>query len=252
MVNFKEGFRFRPRDRKGVTFLLRFIAGQVMNDSGFITTNVDVYGKQEPWQIYDHGVAFGNDDGDNTCSQYRYFITKLKKKNKSMYNRNVGKNGRWKQQDKGKAVGKKGGQVIGYKKSMSYENKNCNLETYGHWLMKEYQLSDAISNKFKDEERRDWVLCAIKKKKTRTTSSSSIGLNLECAEKMIKRMLQRGSKQSMYQVKEFLMSNIDESEKGMPEIEQQISFWSANALKESNNQQQAEEKLQILVLATLF
>ncbi|XP_059281321.1 NAC domain-containing protein 96-like [Lycium ferocissimum] len=222
MVNFKEGFRFRPRDRKGVTFLLRFIAGQVMNDSGFITTNVDVYGKQEPWQIYNHGVAFGNDDGDNTCSQYRYFITKLKKKNKSMYNRNVGKNGRWKQQDKGKAVRKKGGQVIGYKKSMSYENKNCNLETYGHWLMKEYQLSDVISNKFKDEERRDW---------------------LECAEKMIKRILQRGSKQSMYQVKEFLMSNTDESEKGMPEIEQQISIWSANALTESNNQQQAEGEI---------
>ncbi|KAK4341324.1 hypothetical protein RND71_039825 [Anisodus tanguticus] len=90
MENIKEGFCFRPADAQVFMFLLRFIARQDMNDSEFITTNVYVYGKQEPWNIYDHGVPCGDDDGDNDCSQYLFFITKLKKKNKSMYNCNIG------------------------------------------------------------------------------------------------------------------------------------------------------------------
>ncbi|XP_060200533.1 NAC domain-containing protein 55-like [Lycium barbarum] len=167
MEKLGEGYRFHPTDGEGLTFLLRFIAGQVMNDSGFITTNVDVYGKHEPWQIYDHGVPCGDDDDDDDdsdCTQYRYFITKLKKKSKSKYNRNVGNKGSWKQQDKGKPViySSSSPVIIGCKKSMSYVNKGYNKKD-GNWLMKEYELSSVILQKF-DEDCRDYVLCAIKKR----------------------------------------------------------------------------------------
>ncbi|KAK4352801.1 hypothetical protein RND71_028319 [Anisodus tanguticus] len=136
-----------------------------MYDAGFITTNVDVYGKEEPWEIYSHGVPCGNDD-ENDYSQYRFFITKLKKKSKSMYNRNVGNNkGSWKQQDKGKPVRYSSSSpvVIGCKKSMSYVNKKGYNKKDGHWLMNEYELSTAILQKF-HEDCRDYVLCAIKKR----------------------------------------------------------------------------------------
>ncbi|XP_059315716.1 NAC domain-containing protein 78-like [Lycium ferocissimum] len=170
MENLKDGFRFRPTDAQALIFLLRFIAGEVMNDSGFVTTNVDVYGKQEPWDIYSHGVPCDNDEGDNNdCTHNRFFITKLKKKNKSKYNRNVGNKGSWKQQDKGKPV-KYSSVTIGCKKSMSYVNKNYNRKN-GHWLMNEYELSSAILEKF-NEDCRDYVLCAIKKRPVTTSSPS--------------------------------------------------------------------------------
>ncbi|CAN4084597.1 unnamed protein product [Withania somnifera] len=236
MENLNEGFRFRPTDAEALSILLRFIVGEEMNDSGFISTNVD-----------NHGVPCSDDDD---CTQYRFFITKLKKKSKSKYNRTVGNKGSWKQQNC-KPVCKNGGPVIGYKRNITYKNKNCNLEIYGHWLMKEYQLSDvtmdAICKKFNDEEHRHWVLFAIKK----TPATNPIGRNLESVEEAIRRMLKRRSEaakeQSMYQLEEFLMSDTDES--GMrPEIEQQIAIWSTNALIERNNQQEAEEEDSCIIL----
>ncbi|XP_019261439.1 PREDICTED: NAC transcription factor 32-like [Nicotiana attenuata] len=142
----QEGFRFRPTDSERLMFLLRFVAGQEMHDSGFITTNVDVYGKQEPWEIYDHGVPCG-DDEDSTS--YRYFITKLKKKSNARYHRSVGNKGTWKQDNKGKPVhyksmGNTSSVVnIGSKTNLSYKNKEFYPEDQkdGHWLMKEYELS---------------------------------------------------------------------------------------------------------------
>nr|XP_009766553.1 PREDICTED: NAC domain-containing protein 78-like [Nicotiana sylvestris] len=164
----QEGFyRFRPTDSERLKLLLRYIAKQEMNDSGFITTNIDVYGGEEPWEIYNHGVPCGNDDDNADSSNYRYFITKLKKKSKAGYNREVGNKGSWKQQDKAKSVhyenvGNSSLVVIGCKKSLCYVNKEYYNQNDGHWLMKEYELSSVILQKF-DEDRRDYVLCAIKR-----------------------------------------------------------------------------------------
>ncbi|KAK4341325.1 hypothetical protein RND71_039826 [Anisodus tanguticus] len=46
---------------------------------------------------------------------------------------------------------------------MSYVNKKGYNKKDGHWLMKEYELSTAILQKF-HEDCRDYVLCAIKKR----------------------------------------------------------------------------------------
>ncbi|KAF3626135.1 hypothetical protein FXO38_29435 [Capsicum annuum] len=63
--------------------------------------------------------------------------------------------------------------VIGCKKKMHYmvNNNEEHREDDGHyWLMKEYKLSNVILHQF-DDDRRDYVLCAIKKKFIETRSS---------------------------------------------------------------------------------
>ena len=62
--------------------------------------------------------------------------------------------------------------VIGSKKSMCYKKKGYKQE-HGHWLMKEYDLSPHILDKF-DKDCRDFVLCAIKKKKSRPKGKLNI------------------------------------------------------------------------------
>ncbi|XP_070054016.1 uncharacterized protein [Nicotiana tomentosiformis] len=149
----QEGFHFRPTDSEGLTFLLTFVSRQEIHDSGFITTNVDVYGKQEPWEIYDNRVPCG-DDEDNTS--YHYFITELKKKSKARYHCVVGNKGSWKQDAKGKPVhyknmGNASSVVnIGSKTCLPYVNKKFYPEDQkdGRWLMKEYELSKVILHKF--------------------------------------------------------------------------------------------------------
>ncbi|OIT00848.1 hypothetical protein A4A49_21091 [Nicotiana attenuata] len=176
----REGYRFRPTDSELVKFLLRFVAKQELHDNGFIAMH-DVY-KQEPWVTYSHGHSTGGVEDNWDTSIYRYFITP-RKKNKGRFRRTVGKRGgTWKQQDKGRAVTikscdqRKRDLIIGRMKSMCYTEKNntkcINSDDYndGKWLMKEYVLSDPILNKFSNSERKDYVMCAIKKLPKRSTS----------------------------------------------------------------------------------
>ncbi|PHU03448.1 hypothetical protein BC332_28699 [Capsicum chinense] len=151
----QSGFRFHPTYMEGLTFFQKFMEKQEMNDSGFITTNIDVYdSEEEPWMIYSRRVPCGAADD----SLYHYFITK---KSSNL--------GNWKLQDEGKPVQRDSSTstvVIGCKKKMHYmvNNNEEHREDDGHyWLMKEYKLSNVILHQF-DDDRRDYVLCAIKKK----------------------------------------------------------------------------------------
>ncbi|PHU13478.1 hypothetical protein BC332_14683 [Capsicum chinense] len=145
----RSGFRFHPTDTEGLTFLQKFMAKQEMNDSGFISTNIDVYdSEEEPWKIYSRGVPCGVADD----SLYRYFITK---KSSNL--------GNWKLQDEGKPVHRDSSSstvVIVCKKKICYMINNIeeHREDDGHyWLMKEYELSNFILHQF-DDDRRDYVL----------------------------------------------------------------------------------------------
>ncbi|PHU03446.1 hypothetical protein BC332_28697 [Capsicum chinense] len=112
-----------------------------MNDSGFITTNIDVYdAEKEPWKIYSRGVPCGAADD----SLYRCFITK---KSSNL--------GNLKLQDEGKPVHRDSSSsivVIGSKKKMCY---------------------------MFDDDRRDYVLCAIKKTFIETCSSEMANVSVE-------------------------------------------------------------------------
>ncbi|CAK9177781.1 unnamed protein product, partial [Ilex paraguariensis] len=79
---------------------------------------------------------FGNNE-EKCC----YFFTELKKKTAKgkRFARTVGKGkGLWKGQDKGKPIQNREGKVIGYKRSLRYENVGS--IQHGRWLMKEYSL----------------------------------------------------------------------------------------------------------------
>ncbi|PHU13474.1 hypothetical protein BC332_14679 [Capsicum chinense] len=117
--------------------------------------------EEEPWKIYSRGVPCGAADD----SLYRYFLTK---KSSNL--------GNWKLQDEGKPVHRDSSSsivVIGSKKKMRYmvNNNEEHREDDGHyWLMKEYKLSNVILHQF-DDDCRDYVLYAIKKKFIETCSS---------------------------------------------------------------------------------
>ncbi|OIT33961.1 hypothetical protein A4A49_32400 [Nicotiana attenuata] len=110
-------------------------------------------------------------------------ITKLKKKSNSRYHSSVGNKGTWKQDAKGKPVhyknmGNSSSVVnIGFKTYLSYKNKKFYPEDQKDGLADE-GVGAVILQKF-DEDRRDYVLCAIKKLKHVNSSSeiSTMTLN---------------------------------------------------------------------------
>lgn len=123
------GYHFHSSAKERLQFFLRFVAKSAMNDDGLITTNLDVYGEEEPWGIYSQGVPTGGLEADDDDYSYRYFITK---KNNN--------NGNWKQQGEEIPIFFKIGNVstslvMGTKKKMHY------VHEFGHWIMKQYKLS---------------------------------------------------------------------------------------------------------------
>lgn len=131
------GYRFRPTDIELLSFLAQFVTGQLVL-SWFPIAESNLYSGKEPWQVF-----------GNTKERVRYFFTPLKKKNpgNSRYRRTIGDGkGTWKAQDKGKPI-YKSGVVIGFKRSLRYENKASPED--GLWLMKEYYLPDSIKTKLK-------------------------------------------------------------------------------------------------------
>ncbi|XP_015057488.1 uncharacterized protein LOC107003692 [Solanum pennellii] len=144
------GYHFHPSAKERLQFLLRFVAKSAMNDDGLITTNLDVYGEEEPLEIYSQGVPTGGLEADDDDYSYRYFITK---KNNN--------NGNWKQQGEEIPVFFKIGNVstslvMGTKKKMHY------VHEFGHWIMKQYELSPVFFSRF-GEDRKEYVLCAMKR-----------------------------------------------------------------------------------------
>ncbi|CAN4104264.1 unnamed protein product [Withania somnifera] len=81
------------------------------------------------------------------------------------YVRSVGK-GSWKSQDKGKAVCSERGSILGYKRSLRYQNSGSPQD--GQWLMKEYFICDDVKKhlrqRFRNYNKDNYVLCRVKRK----------------------------------------------------------------------------------------
>ncbi|MCD7470891.1 hypothetical protein HAX54_011093 [Datura stramonium] len=81
------------------------------------------------------------------------------------YVRSVGK-GSWKSQDKGKAVCSERGSILGYKRSLRYQNSGSQQD--GQWLMKEYSLSEDVKRHLRllshGYDKENYVLCRVKRK----------------------------------------------------------------------------------------
>nr|GMD55348.1 NAC domain-containing protein [Ipomoea batatas] len=162
------GLFFQPFDYDLVRFPFEFVTGT--NNSEGLIHEEDIFGDKEPWELIRYGPS----------ENMAYFFTKLKKRGKSMtarrVERTVGKKvkgkkpGNWHGQDKGKPVfDEKGKYVMGYKRCFVYKNRS-ELEQDGQWLMKEFSLPEMIVKKARAaypivEERKDFVLCRVERKK---------------------------------------------------------------------------------------
>nr|GMD56899.1 NAC domain-containing protein [Ipomoea batatas] len=162
------GLFFQPFDYDLVRFLFEFVTGT--NNSEGLIHEEDIFGDKEPWELIRYGPS----------ENMAYFLTKLKKKGKLMtarrVERTVGKKvkgkkpGNWHGQDKGKPVfDEKGKYVMGYKRCFVYKNRT-EPEQDGQWLMKEFSLPETIVKKARAkypivEERKDFVLCRVERKK---------------------------------------------------------------------------------------
>ncbi|PHU12727.1 hypothetical protein BC332_19657 [Capsicum chinense] len=150
-----EGFRFHPTDRELMKYLILFVISKPFSKLVPIVLE-DLY-TIGPWDIFK-----GKKD------RALYFFTELKKKRtgNTRYVRSVGE-GSWKSQDKGKAVCSEKGSILGYKRSLRYQNPGLPLHD-GQWLMKEYSICDDIKKhlrqRFHEYNKEHYVLCRVKRK----------------------------------------------------------------------------------------
>ncbi|CAA0828491.1 NAC domain-containing protein 78 [Striga hermonthica] len=171
MGKISNGFRFRPTDGECIAYLLGFVTGNSPPSHGFISI-ADLYGQTEPWELFENSEV-----KSRGC---RYFFTKLKKvgakkgRSYQRYSRNVGTcGGNWSNKgQKSDIIGPKGN-IVGHSRTFRYQPRNSDDvgPTHGEWALKEYSLSEDTVLGL-DEDRRDYVLCVLKKKKEKKTITS--------------------------------------------------------------------------------
>ncbi|CAH9143239.1 unnamed protein product [Cuscuta epithymum] len=154
---------FRPSDVQLLQFLCFFLIGKPV-DSTVPIPEKDLYDGIEPWELF-----------ETSKENILYFFTRLKKRRpgNARYSRRIGDEdemGTWKAQDRGKPIYMSGSvpELIGYKRSLRYENKELK-EHDGKYIMKEYYLSDKIRAKLQ-APLKDYVLCRIKHKQENEVS----------------------------------------------------------------------------------
>ena len=155
------GVTFRPTNDELVSYYLAHkVAGVSEQFYAGIVHDFDVFGEQEPWEIWQ---IFGDSIFKDPVAGHEdlYFFTKLKKsypKGKSNY-RKVG-SGTWKGQNTGTQVRSDSDEnvVTGSKKRFHYENGNRGEQENGvSWIMFQYSISPTTHSS-------DYVLCQIHKK----------------------------------------------------------------------------------------
>lgn len=157
------GFKFRPSDQELIEHYLYSKVFELPIPCD-IVRECDLYGSQEPWEIWE---SFGG-PGLN-ADEDLYFFTRLKKKTSkgSRICRIIG-SGAWQGEDAGSQIVSPCQVVIGLKKRYRYENKGC--RDSGCWIMHEYSLDSSVLGQKKDT---DYVLCRIRKNHGKEKISAS-------------------------------------------------------------------------------
>ncbi|XP_024195765.1 NAC domain-containing protein 68-like [Rosa chinensis] len=154
------GQRFCPMEDELVLFYLKpMLSGQIVPGRNRVVFDCDLYGHQEPWEIWE---AFKTKrPHDLRLNKDIYFFTQHKKMSSTAkrVRRNVG-SGTWKGDDAGKPVRSvETGRVVGLKKRYTY--KNDDSVHNGCWILYEFYLDQSLrDNKQKLE---DYVLCLLRK-----------------------------------------------------------------------------------------
>ncbi|KAL5827782.1 hypothetical protein ACOSQ3_019633 [Xanthoceras sorbifolium] len=163
------GYRFLPKDEELIScYLFNRIFAQTepSNDlEKFLFKECDLYGSQEPWDIWD---LYGGNHLEE--GQVLYFFTHLKKfsVNGSRFCRRIG-SGTWAGEDSGKKI--RAGNVVGLKKRFRYENQDSQHD--GDWIMHEFAIDSTFLRQHQKPD--NIVLCRMKK--------NLFGQKKSCAEK---------------------------------------------------------------------
>lgn len=156
------GQRFVPMDDELLlSYLKPMVTGKQVPGRDYVLFECDLYGYQEPWQIWE--TYKSRRPNDLRRSKDLYFFTKQKKKTPkdSRVGRTVGRGGTWKEESGKQVTSLETNQVVGFKKTFSYKNKRSPHD--GCWVMHEFKLdrSQLIDKKQKP----DYVLCVLRLKK---------------------------------------------------------------------------------------
>ncbi|KAL3529201.1 hypothetical protein ACH5RR_008523 [Cinchona calisaya] len=146
-----------PTEQDLLDYLKCFVKGEKIqyNDGGTIISENDLFGKKEPWEIFD----------ETNSKETQYFFSPLKKRTggSSIFKRDVGEgDGSWLQQRSKRPIYDLGNSqlIIGYWRSFSYENPGSSHHQL--WLMKEYRLADYMSQE--KEKHKACALCVVTRK----------------------------------------------------------------------------------------
>ena len=149
-------------DDELVLFYLKpMLNGQKVPGRGRVVFDCDLYGHQEPWEIWETYKT--RRPNDLRLNKDLYFFTQHKKLSRtdSRVRRTVG-SGTWKGEDSGKLVSSvETGRVVGLKKRYSYKNEAS--VHHGCWIMYEFEVLDRSQLIDKKRNKNDYVLCLLRK-----------------------------------------------------------------------------------------
>lgn len=182
------GYVFAPSDQELVEFLRDKIEGRRVEYDYYnclqsLISECDLYGDQEPWDIWtQHYLNVNWRRGDDDHEDL-YFFTKLKKLsvNGSRISRKVG-SGTWSGAFSVHVNGKnKNNPTVAVKKHFTYENKERSDHGGVTWIMHEFSLlHDHYEGETKKAADQCFVICRLRKKyhaKTKKNNNNNVNNN---------------------------------------------------------------------------
>ncbi|KAK9943918.1 hypothetical protein M0R45_009508 [Rubus argutus] len=162
------GIRFCPMEDELLMYYLKpKVNGQEVPGKESLICELDLYGDQEPWKIWERFQE--RRANDLKKNKDLYFFTQKKKKTAkgSRIRRTVGSGGTWKGQTAAQEVylldqnQKPTATVLGFKKSYTYKNKGS--VHHGRWIMYEFELDKSQILHKNQVKKNDRVLCLLRK-----------------------------------------------------------------------------------------
>ncbi|KAM5586108.1 hypothetical protein ABKV19_005148 [Rosa sericea] len=162
------GQRFCPMEDELLMFYLKpKVNGMEVPGNEDVICEMDLYGDQDPWKIWERFEA--RRANDLRRNKDLYFFTQKKKKTarSSRASRTVGSGGTWKGQNAAKEIylldqnQQPTSTLLGFKKTYTYKNKGS--VHHGRWIMYEYELDEWQIQHKKQVNKNEYVLCLLRK-----------------------------------------------------------------------------------------
>ena len=162
------GQRFCPMEEELLMYYLKpKVNGKKVPGNEDVICELDLYGDQDPWKIWERFQA--RRANDLRKIKDLYFFTQKKKMSATgkRIRRTVGSGGTWKGQNAATEIylldedQKPTTTLLGFKKSYTYKNKGS--VHHGRWIMYEFELDKSQLLHKKQVNKKDYVLCLLRK-----------------------------------------------------------------------------------------